>query len=127
MKTFLFSLVLFALVFALVVVNAVFLETSIADLRVALNHIPIPSEQSNDLTLQLSHLTEVEKMWYQNIFLFSLTISHQDLMEVEQHLSAAIGGAKAGSRDNYITSLFQLDYALSHLSTMSRMSLQNIF
>ena len=127
MKTFYFSLILFIIVFALIVSNSYFLNATLGALQTSLKDIPLPAEQSTDLSLQLSLLREIEKTWYQKIFLYSLTISHQDLMEVEQQLSAVIGAATADSRENYIVSLYQLDYALSHLSAMSRLTLQNVF
>jgi hypothetical protein len=127
MKTFYFSLILFIIVFALIVSNSYFLNVTLGALQTSLKDIPLPAEQSTDLSLQLSLLREIEKTWYQKIFLYSLTISHQDLMEVEQQLSAVIGAAAADSRENYIVSLYQLDYALSHLSAMSRLTLQNVF
>ncbi len=127
MKTCLLSLLLFALVLALVIVNASFLTTSIEEMRTSLSNIPTPPEASEDLSMQLSSLSKVEAFWYQKRFLFALTISHKDLKEIEQHFASAMGSAKSNSREDYIVSLTQLDYALSHLGAMSRFCLQNIF
>ena len=127
MKTFLFAVILFIIVLSLVVVNVLYLKKSISYFRTSISQIPFPDKNTENLTLQFTLLSELEKAWYHRIFLLSLSISHQDLMEVEQHLAAALGAAKANSRENYIVSISQLDYSFSHLGAMSRISFQNIF
>lgn len=126
MKVFILALLLFAVICGGVICNSIYLGTQLLDLRDTLVSIPIPSENESDLSFQGSSVFAVQENWYHRVPLFSLTISHQDLMEVETKFAATLGAAASGSRDTYLVSLAELEYALTHLAKMSRMSLQSV-
>ncbi len=126
MKAFIFALTLCIIMTAGMLLNIKYLNESIEDIRTDIASVPLPEKGSDDLKIQAVLLTEIQTQWYQKSKYISMTVNHADLMETETQFAAAIGAAEAGTRENYLVALSQLDYALSHLSQMSRITLVNI-
>ncbi len=126
MKTFLLALLIFALLTSGIFINIGYLTNILSEIRTALYEIPLPSEGEKDLSLQILRLNQLKQKWEKHSPYISITVNHADLMEVETQFSAAIGAARAGTRENYIVSLSQLDYALSHLIEMAQASIKNV-
>ena len=126
MKAFLAALIIFFLLLSVILFNAIFLEMKIEKLERQLLSIPLPQKEQKDLTLQHTYVENVVAEWKRNAYLFSLSVSHQDLMEVELQFSALQGASAGTSYDDYITCMSQLLYALSHLKEMSEINFANV-
>ena len=55
-----------------------------------------------------------------------MSVNHADLMEAELHFATAKAAAAAGSRDDYLIAIADLDYALGHIAEMSCLSFKNL-
>ncbi len=126
MKIFIVALLIFALLTSFVFFNIYYLTETLGDLREALACIPLPAEDTKELSVQAQQLSALRTVWGEKSAYISLTVNHADLMEVECHFAAALGAAYAGTRDNYLVSLSQLDYALSHLTEMAQATVKNV-
>ncbi len=126
MKVFIVAVLIFSFMFAGVFLNVGYLTDTLGKFKADLAAIPCPAEEQSDLTLQSERLNTLRKRWNVQCDYISLTVNHADLMEVETQFAAAIGAANAGTRENYLVSVSQLDYALSHLIEMAQASAKNI-
>ncbi len=126
MKVFVIALLIFSLLSTGIFFNVFYLTNVIGDIRESISAIPTPPEGEKDLSRQANSLQEIRDRWNDKNGYISLTVNHADLMEAETQFAAAIGAAKAGTRENYLVAVAQLDYALSHLSDMAQVSLKNI-
>ncbi len=126
MKVFLCAMIILALLVSGVFFNIHYLTKTLTEIRDDLDAIPIPQEGIKDLTRQEADLSHLQDVWRRRSSYISLTVNHADLMEVETQFAAALGAARAGTRENYLVSLSQLDYALSHLAEMAQASVKNI-
>jgi hypothetical protein len=126
MKVFLAALLILAILIGGVIWNANYVRDFLYDLQSELTGIPLPAQDQKDLSVQLALISSLEQQWYQKSEYISVTVNHADLMEAELQFAAARGAAEAGSADNYLISISQLDYALGHLADMAGGALHNI-
>ncbi len=126
MKVFIIAVLIFSCMTGAMFLNIGYLNQTLEGMRKDLASIPYPIGGSKDLSLQEAHLTKLEDKWKKQSAFISLTVNHADLMEVETQFAAARGAAGAGTRENYLVSVSQLDYALSHLIEMAQATPKNI-
>ena len=126
MKTFIFAVLIFAILLFGVFWNMHYLTDTLDGIHTSLTAIPVPAKEAEDLTVQLEALRGIRDDWSRTSTGISMSVNHADLMEAEVHLAAALAAAAADNRDNYLVALGELCYSVSHLREMSRLTVKNL-
>lgn len=126
MKTFIVAVLIFAMLLLGVFWNMHYLTQKLSGILASIADIPIPEKEAEDLTVQQKALESVKSDWNRSSAGISMSVNHEDLMEAEIHLAAALAAAEADNRDNYLVALGEVQYAISHLIEMSQFNFKNL-
>lgn len=126
MKTFIVAVLIFAMLLLGVFWNMHYLTQKLSGILASIADIPIPEKEAEDLTVQRKALESVKNDWNRSSAGISMSVNHEDLMEAEIHLAAALAAAEADNRDNYLVALGEVQYAISHLIEMSQFNFKNL-
>ena len=113
--------ILFALLLA-VILNAVYIS------RFSEKLYSISSEESGENIDDFeSKFNEIKKIYGDNEIFISLTVSHEDLTNIEEILSEIDGALKAKDKNAVIIAKSRFESAVLHLGQLSALNIESIF
>ncbi len=121
MKTVRIAYVIFVLVFALVFTNSIFLTNTIKAYENAIKEIDTSDGKDAEAAV-----TELYKKFKKNETFISLTVTHEDLTNIEEMFSAMIGAAKGEDTAEIEITKSRLCDALSHLKRLVGINIDSI-
>ena len=119
MKALVFAIVTALTVMALVGANSLILRTSLTALVEECESIP--DSTSNKINYEQLYESFMKKQKF-----ISLTVSHDDLTEIENDLAEIIGACEANDEDTLIIAKSRLIMTLTHLRRLSGVNLDSI-
>ena len=114
-------LILFILLVA-VLLNASFIKKLTDDIYLSLSKI-----NTENITLFETEFSEAEKLYRKNATFISLTVSHEDLTDIENAIYEIKGALKAGDLNTALIAKSRLENALMHLGQLSGLNIKSIF
>ena len=122
MKTVRAATILLVVTLLTVIVNSIVLKRMINDISDEV----IAAEEKNTEKAYAEY-TEIYEKYKKKSTYISLTVSHEDLTDIENSFAEIIGAAKGGDIDGIITVKSRLVGALNHLGRLSGINLDSIF
>lgn len=122
MKAFISALILFLVIVGLTIGNAVYLVHQIDDL-IACTDAGLAAPGWEDRCEKVDAFAE---RWQKHQMIFGLSISHVDLTDIEEHLSATQGACTARDNANYLVHLNKLKNTMNHLRGLAGVGIDNI-
>ena len=122
MKTVRAAAILLVVTLLTVIVNSIVLKSMINDISDEV----IAAEEKNTEKAYAEY-TEIYEKYKKKSTYISLTVSHEDLTDIENSFAEIIGAAKGGDIDGIITVKSRLVGALNHLGRLSGINLDSIF
>lgn len=122
MKAYIFAIIIFSALLATVIGNSVFIGHTASRLKEDISSI--------DYTSKATLKSEFERIYadYKKHERFiSLTVSHDDLTNIEESFADIIGAIEAGDESLMMTAKSRLEDALSHLRRLSGINPESIF
>ena len=86
----------------------------------------IKETNTEDLAVTAEQLRQIYSQFKKAEKIISITVSHDDLTNIEEGFADIIGAAEAGMRANVITVKSRLEDALRHLGRLSSINLDSI-
>ncbi len=120
MKTFVFAIVTACLVTLAVILNSVFLDISLSSLIDECEKIPDECERAPEYERLYENFCKWQKF-------ISLTVSHEDLSDIEKDFAEILGAARADDRESLIIAKSRLIMTLTHLRRLSGVNPDSIF
>jgi len=120
MKTLIFAIVTSLTVTALVGVNSFILNRSISALVEECEAIPNSTDMKTDYESLYQSFMKKQRF-------ISLTVSHDDLTEIENDLAEILGAIEANDEESLIIAKSRLIMTLTHLRRLSGVNLDSIF
>ncbi len=120
MKAFAFAIITACLVIIAVILNSIFLGILLENLINECQSIPDKCESLSDYEQLYQRFKDLHKF-------ISLTVSHEELSEVERDFAEIIGAAKADDKESLIIAKSRLVTTLSHLRRLSLMNIDSVF
>ena len=122
MKTVRFAYIIFILLFIGVFVNSTVLGKIFTDLDEL-----VKNTDAGDIENAEARYTAIYEKYKSFELFISLTVSHDDLTELENCFSEIIGAAKANDKTGVITTKNRLTEGLSHIRRLSGINIDSIF
>lgn len=119
MKTIILSYVILALIVILVIVNSMIVSNSIDIIIRELKDIP-------DSTKEKEQYTAVFDSYMKMQHFFEITVSHDDLTNIESEFYEIIGAANANDDESLIIAKSRLIGALTHLKRLCGINADSI-
>ena len=101
-------------------------KISVADLTTEKFADEISKIDTQDLTATAEKLKEIHREFKKAEKIISITVSHDDLTNIEESFADMIGAAEAKMETNVITAKSRLEDALRHLGRLSSINLDSI-
>ena len=120
MKSTIVAFVVLALVLISVILNSFFVSKSIHDITEKLKDAPNNTEN-------YSHYKEISQEYERKQRYIGLTVSHDDLTNIEQEFNEILGAIEANDEDSLIIAKSRLIGSLSHLRRLSGINADSIF
>ena len=114
-------IILFAVIIA-VIINSIALSGIISDIG---NYVI--SAEEEDMAAAEKEYRAIYDKYKKNELYISLTVSHDDLSNLEDAFSEIIGAARAGDRETVITTKSRLIDYLRHIRRLSGINFDSIF
>ncbi len=122
MKTVRFASVIFLILLIAVTLNSIAIGNIISDLTEKLTY----AEEEN-MAAAKDEYELIYKKYKSYEMYISLTVSHDDLANLEDAFAEIIGAAKAGDRDGVITTKYRLINCLGHIKRLSGINIYSVF
>ncbi len=120
MKSAIVSFFVLSSVLAAVFLNSLFVSRAIEDTATRLNDAP---ETTDNYELYY----EIYEEYMKKQRFIGLTVSHDDLTNIESEFNEILGSIKAGDEENLIIAKSRLIGALTHLRRLSGVNADSIF
>ena len=112
MKAFIIAIITASLVACAVIANSVFLNISLTALIDECEDIPEECEQIQRWEARYEDFTRRQRY-------ISLTVSHEDMSNIESDFAEILAAAKVGDRDTLVIAKSRLVMTLTHLRRLS--------
>ncbi|MBO5789988.1 MAG: DUF4363 family protein [Clostridia bacterium] len=128
MKHFWIAVVILSVVALAVTLNTVFVSRGIEKSVNEIMGIPLPDveDENANLALQASLAEQAQARWRKKLRFLSLSLHHHDTMQVNEHLAALCGAAKANDAKAYVEALSVLEDAFLHIKELNAPSVWNL-
>lgn len=120
MRAAIISLAVLIAILAVVMLNSFFVSKSISDITEKLENAPQSTEEYN-------LYSEIFNDYLKKQRFIGLTVSHDDLTNIEREFNEILGAIKAGDDDTLIIAKSRLIGSLSHLRRLSGINADSIF
>ncbi len=121
MKSFIFTLIIFALLITLIVVNRNYIEKTTNEMKdITERIIASPKNCENDLE-------KLYNIWEKNKKMMSLTTSYNNIGDISNKLSSVKSYYESGYEIGFLRELVTLKEAIFEISRLEKFSIQNIF
>ncbi len=120
MKQKILSVVLLIIVVTFVTVNTIVITRQISDMESAISAIDISSDGAAD------EAAKIFKEFRQKEVYISLTVSHEDLTNIEDCFAELVGQLSVGNKDEARVTKDRLKYSLKHLRRLSTFTIDAI-
>ncbi len=114
-------IILFAVTVA-VIINSIALSGIISDIGNS-----VAAVEDADMAVAETEYREIYDKYKKKELYIGLTVSHDDLSNLEDAFSEIIGAARAGDRDAVITTKSRLIDCLRHIRRLSGINLDSVF
>ncbi len=116
------SYVILVLLLAAVILNSFFINAKVEEIY------NISKEaDGGELSLLSEKFTKIKECYQKNELIISLSVSHNDLTEIEFMLSEIEGAILAGDKEAAIIAKSRFENALLHLGRLSAFNFESIF
>ena len=122
MRTKILAVVIFLLTVTLVSVNTYFLDRSIGEVISAVKELEIAENGSE----AFERATEVKELYERRQSYISLSVSHNDLTEIESAFAELLGQLEVGELDGAKITKSRLVDALGHLRRLSGVNIDSV-
>ena len=122
MKSVCFAYTVFLLLLIAVILNSLFLEKTIDTLE-----CEVTKAAEEDMSAALEEYTDIYDKYKKYELYISLSVSHDDLSNLEDAFAEIIGAAKADDRSALITTKSRLTDYLRHIKRLSGINIDSIF
>ena len=127
MKRFCLALILLSCITAAIWINCIFVNRGIESTKAEIAQIPIPCASAKDLSRQAELCALAQAKWKKKLRFLSLSIHHNDSMQVSEYLAALCGAANANDSKAYVQTLSILNDSLEHVQELNTPTFWSIF
>lgn len=116
------AILIFSILFALILLNTVFINKSVSEISSLLNESPC--DNIEDIEKLYKSVYEIYK---KKELIISLSVSHEDLTDIEIFFSEMKGAITAKDFEEAMIAKSCLENALHHLGQLSSFNIESIF
>ena len=120
MKAAIISVIILTLILTAVILNSIFVSKSMHEIAQKLKDAPSDTES-------YSAYSEIFDEYMKKQRFISLTVSHDDLTNIENEFNEILGSIEANDVENLIIAKSRLIGSLSHLKRLSGINADSIF
>ncbi|MBE6644362.1 MAG: DUF4363 family protein [Ruminococcaceae bacterium] len=121
MRAVRFAVICLFTVFVSIIGNSIYISKTTEKFADAIKEI-----DTNNLEMTSNKLKEIYASFKKAERFISITVSHDDLTNIDESFSDIIGAAEAGMKTSVITIKSRLEDALRHLGRLSGINLESI-
>lgn len=120
MKAAIISIAVLTVILTAVILNSIFVSKTMNEIAQKLKNTPSDTESYADYS-------EIYDEYMKKQRFISLTVSHDDLTNIESEFNEILGSIEADDKENLIIAKSRLIGSLSHLKRLSGINADSIF